>query len=608
MATTCALIEGWRLDDDILSPLPLPAPLPVIDALAGGGVLEDVATGLHSLGAEWVFLRAWRYRVSFELPEEWDERSALRFANLRGCGSLSVNGEPVTRFLAGPLFADITGLIHPGRNEAELIFDPQPRALPGSGAPLAKIGLSGAAYLETYNYLMVEHISVDGRMCEARGDLTFRLSLNAFTAGKYVFRYMISGDEGAVESEEFVERLPAARRVIEHVLSVRNASVWSKRDRASYDWRLSIERSGIGCQTLRGSAAFFPESEPKPVIRISDGILARPDDRMDDWLDALGMDAVSSDDRVSVTETHLYGDRFRLANSGNALTVPAALRSGDCLRALAGGEAHWPPDVPAWRLRGNVMPDLDEYEANFGAGVSGDADRMARITRFLQAEDIVNTAIRARIEGKAACFSLIERYPHFASSELIEFDGALRPAFWALRSAWKPVRGHILPPPGAWAHTDDWIELDIWALTDTPVGMCSITATAYRVDGDIFQSISLPLMLDGNQQAGKLKMRLPEYETLITLRTEITSAGGALLDRSDTVLAVYHGEFTMSAALNPPRAQLRATASGIRNDSDVAALGVSCARLLPSMRYGTLLPGEEMPLSGADLSHIEWFN
>ena len=47
----------------------------------------------------------------------------------------------------------------------------------------------------------------------------------------------------------------------------------------------------------------------------------------------------------------------------------------------------------------------------------------------------------------------------------------------------------------------------------------------------------------------------------------------------------------------------------LRNDGDVAALGVSLTRLAPGFTgWRSLLPGEAMELPGFSIEEIEWMN
>jgi hypothetical protein len=268
MATSRAISEGWRLTDGILGAFPLPEPAPVLAALIERGHVRGVEKGFGCRDAEWIALRSWTYLNSFEAPEE-DERCSLWFHRLAGRGEVFVNGERAAAFSEGELLIDVTGLIHPGDNALEVRFAPSLRALPiepdGLLSPLPEIGIDGAVRLITTNFVALHSMSVDAHSTPNGIAATALIRITAYTAGKYIFQYALSDDEGAVDSAEVIERLPAAERRLTHDLTF----AASPGPREGCELKLTILRSGVGCESVRLPLALAGDFTPSRLIHSS---------------------------------------------------------------------------------------------------------------------------------------------------------------------------------------------------------------------------------------------------------------------------------------------------------------------------------------------------
>ncbi len=236
------LSEGWTLTSGVWPPFLLPEPTDIASALREQGILESGQTGLSALYEQWIYAQRWVYALEFDAPGE-DERFAIRFEALAGAGEIHVNGRLISRFAAGETTVDVTGAVEPERNRLEVAFDP---AL-WRGAPH---GILGPVWLRTTSFLSLGRV----RALERDGAIRVRSNLTAHSAGRYLFRYTVSLDDEAVLETGVYERLRAADAAVEHALELPSPVSWD--GEKYYTVRLSIERSGVGCDMVRVNVAW----------------------------------------------------------------------------------------------------------------------------------------------------------------------------------------------------------------------------------------------------------------------------------------------------------------------------------------------------------------
>lgn len=608
------LSEGWTLTSGVWPPFLLPEPTDIASALREQGILEPGQTGLSALYEQWIYAQRWVYALEFDAPGE-DERFAIRFEALAGAGEIHVNGRLVSRFAAGETTVDVTGVVEPERNRLEVAFDP---AL-WRGAPH---GILGPVWLRTTSFLSLGRV----RALERDGAIRVRSNLTAHSAGRYLFRYTVSLDDEAVLETGVYERLRAADAAVEHALELPSPVSWD--GEKYYTVRLSVERSGVGCDMVRVNVAWGARAPMRVALLPAHRLR---DHRLVGAVRALGTQAAAPEDLAAPPSAQpaaapgaavrggLFSQddaagllAFDLLPGGLLVADPAefceeddllALASIRALEGLAGGERFWPPGAPVWRATRSPCPEVQSLEALYGANALGDAARYARLSRFVQAEATRARALIARKDGRPLAVRAAEGAPACASHALIEYSGAKRPAYAALRQAWTTCAA-LLParPFSAEAPLSVWMFSDGRASEVSARRPVTVTASVHALDGELIGSTSFAALTGATEALGDLAAQFPEEGVFIA---RVTLSGGERVSRIDQVLLTSKpGASPRGALLNPPRAALRVDANALVNTGGVAALGVFAGDF-----YGALLPGEKIVLTeGIDAEGIESLN
>ena len=523
----------------------------------------------------WVEAQEWTYALDFDCPDE-DERASLRFEMLSYKGWIRLNGgHALTEFDSGELTVDITKDVLPEKNRLEVTFYPEgahPR------------GILGPVWLRTTNYVELKRV----RAAASEGVIKVASDLSAHTAGRFLFKYQVSLDGEMVLTSEVFERLRAAEAHVEHALKLPSPVKWDGEQ--YYTVRLSVERSGVACDSVLLNAAMDAPAPHRvvgvPTEKLRDRDLIRA-------LRALGAEAVYEPVRGNAQLP------FDLQPDGLLLTdVSGWLNEYECddllalpepraLERLAGGEKYWPPGTPVWRATGSPCPSQRDAEVFYGANALGDAARYARLSRFAQAEAVRALALNARRAGGAFAVWAAEDRPTLASISLIEHSGKARPAYGALKKAWGACAAFEFPEP-----FEASLPLKVWLYPNgvmrRPV---TVTASLYRLDGSLIASTSFTAMSGEPTFVGELRATLPE-EGVIVARTELTD-GDKTIRTDQTVCLTKPGAPKRGALLNPPRAEMRFVNGELSCVSTTAALGVFAGGF-----YGALLPGEKIALPG----------
>ncbi len=565
---------GWTLTCGVWPPFPMPALTDVESALREQGMLRRESVGLDPVYERWVEVQYWTYALEFDCPDE-DERASLRFEMLSGKGSVRLNGRTITQFDSGELTLDITRDVLPEKNRLEVMFDAGVRG----GFPR---GILGPVWLRTTNYVEMKRV----RATASEGVIKVASDLVAHTAGRFLFKYQVSLDGEMILASEVYERLRAAEAHEEHALKLPTPVKWDGEQ--YYTVRLSVERSGVACDSVLLNVAMDP-SEPRRVAGI-------PDTRDRDLIRALrnmGAEAVYDRERENALVS------FDLLSDGLLLTDEAgwvneyecsdllALPEPRTLAKLAGGEKYWPPGSPVWRAMGSTAPQPQTAEALYGANALGDAARYARLSRFQQAEAIRVLALNARRAGEAFAVWAAEERPALASIALIEHSGKARPAYGALKQAWAACAAFEFAEP-----FEVSLPLKVWLYPKAAMRHpATVTASLYRLDGSLIASTSFAAMSGEPTLLGELRATLPE-EGVVIARAELNDDGK--MNRIDQVICLMKsGAPKRGALLNPPRAGLRFTNGELSCAGQAAALGVFAGDF-----YGVLLPGEKIALPG----------
>ena len=581
------LDEGWTISCGVWPPLLLPSLSDVRGALREQGLLRREPAAMDALYDRWVEAQSWVYALAFDCPGE-DERAALHFERLSGRGAVRLNGKEIARFESGEVLLDITEGVQGEGNRVEVAFDP-------GLSPETLRGIMGRVWLRTTNYVELRRVRAEA----AGGVVRIASDLVAHTAGRFLFRYQVSMDGEMVTTGEFFERLRAAEARVEHEVKLPSSVPWDGEQ--YYTVRLFVERSGVGCDSALVNVAMDAPA-PRfialiPAGRLRDRELARGARK-------LGAEAVHSPltpDQGALVPCDLLPEGLLLLDraegaqgeSEDLLAVPV----GEALEKLANGERFWPADAPVWRATGSPAPDKKDWEALYGVNVLGDAMRYARISRLVQAEVLRQRALGARRAERPLTVLIAEEEPSLRSAALIEYGGALRPAYGALRQVWGECAAFDLPEAFA-------------ARAPLPVRLYSrgrrrpvtVTASVYALDGRLVASTSFAAMAGADALLGELKFTLSP-EGVFIARAELNDDSGTR-QVDQLIFAVPDGSPLRGALLNPPRSELRVQDGFLHCGGSVAALGVWTGEY-----YGALLPGEKIPLpEGIGAGRIESLN
>lgn len=542
MARILTLTDGWTLTHSVLNPIPLEKPMPVEQALRAQGVLKAFPTGLEPMTEKWTRFYAWTYAVSFDFPEE-EERALLECAHLAGKGEILVNGDTVCAFDTGFLRCDITDGIRQGKNTLALRFEPGD-AFCGLTGP---VRLFFSTCLTTQRYVLT---------LEETG-LTAHVEVGVHASGKYVFSYAAAADEEDGKAVEFAMRLRAGKATLTHALNLPCGA-------ALYTARLNVARNGAGCLTD------FARLIPVPT-------------------DALAVCAPhGGDPEAEASLARELGVSYG-ESDGVALHAQAALCSLSCMERMAGDQKFWPPGGPLWRVGSPTCPDTAQWASAYGENALGDAGRAARLSRFTQAVSLRRDALALRARGARALLAdpLRAGFSDYASPALIDPDGVRRPAFYALREAWRDLAVYAELPASFSAKPGESLSVPLWLLSQSGQARAvTLKAGFYDLSGSPLSGASFPAFTGGNARVGVFNIALPSAEGAYIVRAEAVSEAGETLCRHDAVLVSSKQE-PLAPLMNLPFAQISKKDAEFINEGSVAALGAASTD-----GYLALLPGE----------------
>ena len=242
-------------------------------------------------------------------------------------------------------------------------------------------------------------------------------------------------------------------------------------------------------------------------------------------------------------------------------------------------------------LPGVTLPE--DIETRYGADVWKDEKRLTRLLRWEQASAVMRHALEKRREDRDAQFEWNMTWEALCGGALTE-RGAHRPAWLALREAWRDMVVCAELPEGDVSECGIQIRLPIWLMSDREDGgILTVTARVLSAQGDVIAEGAYTAAAGRVRRAGTLTVDLPPQAGAYIVRCEAQSAQGSVISRCDEVFCVYDEAEPMAALLALPRATLeRAGGHAVRNVGKIAAYAAGCA----------LLPGETGDADG------EWIN
>lgn len=514
----------WFLSDGIHKKIRLDAPHVIEDALLEAGIIPRDANFEERQRDEWIFRRSWRYSADFMLTEK-AERVFLRLTGLMGHYTLLVNGMPVYEGEKETCEAEITAFAQT-ENSVEIKFAPA-----GDAFLRPVTGFGGAAGIKETGSVAVKNLTID------------------FESGQVSAE---TDNPGGCTVELKCEKTQTGNK-------------FTVRAEALVDGAVSDDTVMSVC---------VPSTVP------ARGLVGSGEEVM-------GMGAACHANCAFVSDLSMQVKTLAARHSlpvlttekGKELIVPAALETGEKLLELAGGEKSL-VNPAFWILTGSDREVYDRCAARFD---EAEPENVCALSRCLQADEIKKIAVLARVNGTSVYVSHAEKARVSATSDaLMDLDGAMRPAFYALSDAWKGDFACTSSP--AAVGNDGIFSASVYCVSDEHADeAATVTVSAFELDGTL-RNRSNFAVTRGMGQAGRVTARLPENGVLI-LRTEL-SANGEPLSVSDEV--VFSHKLKMDEIEGT---QLLCAGGKVTNVGATAALYVT----VPGADYfGCLLPGESV--------------
>ena len=241
---------------------------------------------------------------------------------------------------------------------------------------------------------------------------------------------------------------------------------------------LTIERGGVGCDAMR--AWVLPYSGETP-LRLVEGpchpaTLARlgaqaavgavfPAREKASW-PARASRAAAGGEGSGFARVAAWPRRKNASGTRKAILLAAGLRAAE--------EPTYPQPWISRNIRLSPSHAMGE-----------EPGRIAQLTRYAQAECVAFAAREARERGARflAAKAFDEEFA-YASAALVEANGACRPAFWALRDAWKSVHAFLRMDLWQRVEPEKAVSLEAVLLRDTPLGTLHLRCEAYGMQGE----------------------------------------------------------------------------------------------------------------------------
>lgn len=615
---------SWYLTDGILSPVRLDAPGCVGDALRGAGLLPDAESAADLLKAEWIYRREWRYSLSPEGGFPADGRAYVSLFGLHGEWTALLDGRELAR--GDGTEAEIALPAGVRGSTLTLVF-----ARPDTDALWPRVGLDGGCLLRTVGSAAISSLVLNtpddapwtactavhaenAGACELRytleidGERTQTIVQATLSPGEALFEHAVQPEAPASgadtpECPAADAASPASRGFLGRILHRNERPAEEESAHASPENVCGADSLGRAAMAISLRAELWVDGA---VSDVRDVRLCLPTD------DAAprgfaGADAVAAARAADVGANTLCApdtSRARMAAAEHGLAfvpyhslatlraLPACQRPETLLR-LAGDESRI-LDPALWRLTG-CDPDAPEPAALLAP--DGDFEEACRRSRYRQAVSLRDAAEHARM--KRVPFLLDgagDDSPACASDALFDWDGAARPAYFALTDAWKIEHAFVTSPEDFPA--DGIVSVPVFYLSDRKMPPCTVNVRAFSMDGQERITAGFPVTGRMTGIVGRLCVEMPE-DGLLLLRASVLR-DGVCAARSDRLIA--QSEACLS---NLRPVQLLADGDSLRNVSPGIAVGVS----VPAARYfGALLPDEALPLDEPRLTRVEALN
>lgn len=564
---------NWFLSDGVLAPVRLDAAEYVRDALIHAGVIEKCETVEDEIKNEWIYRRSWVYTAKFQAETRDNAHQILYLDGLKGDWTLCLNEQPILEGCSDSAEADLSKAIRDGENELEIYFD-----YPTVHKARPQFGFRGACLVR-----------------EAVGACISSFRMRHDENGNWTADFTVYADEPAACGMNFALR-----------------SVSGKLER-TYTEELDAGETPFSLTPFGAEA--LPNGE-RVTATLTLLINGKPADETDiqEYLpqNTSALRGFCMEDEFTAAAAARAGAnavsgfasaRFRTIAADHKLAfapledhtadrADPAMENEKNLSRLTGENLDKLNENAVWYLTDSSTQGLDELYEKLG-----DWSKTARISRYQQAAQLRRKAAERRLKNEEFFLADIrDANEKCASRALFDAHDIPRPAYTALMNAWRPLTTFALPPetlPG-----DGIINLPVYLVCDEPHVVAAVQVSAYRLNGTEIGSTSFPVTGKTTEAVGKLCLEVPK-EKYFLLRTSILIADEPPVI-TDELIA-----FDDATLFDLPETQILIADNKIQNVGDTAALGVS----IPDADFfGTILPGDEIPLKNATNPSVEGLN
>ena len=558
----------WFLGDGIADDTRLDAPEDIRSALKTCGILPDEDSVNSRLHSEWIYRRTWVYKTDFKLEKPEAGRVFLELDGLLGKSIIKLNGEELTSGNFASARCEISGRIK-ADNLLEIVFPPE------STQELYPLrGFCGSVFIKSTGSTAITALEY-----ELENDyIVCNIALDTPKATKCTLTFSVQAPAGTLENS-ITESLSAGYNPLrltpfEHGTATGQCEITLK---------LFIDESES--DSIKTAACFLSSASPRGFVTQKPALI--------ELAAAAGATSVFSDacddiDFRLTTSAARCGLALKKCEACDVYTCATALQKASILSDICGGELELLNRSSIWKLTDSDKSAYDDARSI----ASVDLNAIVSVSRYLQAVKLKRLAESVRVKnGTFALKDVANGKDSCASCGLIDRDGGLRPAYYAIMNVWEKEHAFISIPDTL--PYDGIFNADVMYVCDEFSAGTSIKTTLYALNGSELVSVSLPVYSPG--AVGKMLIELPG-DGFALARSEVMRLG-KLVSVSDCMISL-NGE-------QIPPTQLICENERVTNVGENTAIGVC----IPGADwFGALLPGEFVSIPDRSPGFVEGLN
>ena len=558
----------WFLSDGIFPAVRLDAPMYVEDALISCERIRAEMTNLEHMAVEWIYRRIWTYSTDFDISGS--ERCFLRLSGLKGSWRALINGAEAARGTGGSAVFEVTqGLM--AHNHLEICFDAD-----NSGALRPVTGFGGMLSCRQTGTAAITKLNIteDARLFAAldllqETETELRLSIKN-SAGRH---------ESSMQETLAFGYTPLVFDEMSEFLQIGEAN------------EVTLE---AWCEGKISDSCLFTAFLSDETVQPR-GFLAESEELIALAEKAGALSAFTPDAEPDFSHRQLCARHGLESVSAEALPsyIPApAAQPLERLIALAGSEEKLElPEI--WKLSGSDRQCLDKLKSQVP---SGDIEKLIALNRYRQAESLRADALDARMNDRCFVVSEVQAQPAMpASSSLMDTPGHMRPAYYALMSAWQGEVGYVQQVETV--QNVGIVTCEVCYVSDLERPHAdALSVIAFDISGNRLLANSFPVLEQGT--VGRFTFELPS-DSIAIIRTSLVKGEESVISTDEVLMAENRSIEDL------PLTQLLAADGKITNVGTATALGVC----VPGAGYfGCLLPGECVHAMQGDPDEAEGLN